>query len=92
MTKTIYVGNLPYNSTENDLRSLFEPHGMVHSVKIISDRDSGRSKGFGFVEMDMGPADSAIEALNGLSLAGRALRVNEAKERKNDAGRGRDAM
>ena len=81
MNKTIYVGNLPFNSSEMDIRDVFEQHGPVHSVKLITDRDTGRSRGFGFVEMDDENVDAAVKALNGTDLGGRSLRVNEAKER-----------
>lgn len=88
MMKTIYVGNLPYKSNEADIKAMFEPHGMVHSVKLVSDRETGRSKGFGFVEMNQAEADSAIKALNGAMVGGRTLRVNEARERRSDLGGG----
>lgn len=80
MTK-IFVGNLPFSATEPELRDLFEPHGAVLSIKIVTDRDTGRSRGFAFVEMPGSEAPQAIEALNGKSLNGRPLRVNEAQER-----------
>jgi len=79
--KTIYVGNLPFTSTEDELRDLFAQHGTVYSVKLISDRDTGRPRGFGFVDMEPHHASVAIEALNGQDFQGRALRVNEARER-----------
>ncbi len=82
MSKSIYVGNLPYSTTDAELEALFAQHGTVHSAKIISDRDTGRSRGFGFVEMDDAEAQSAIEQLNGAMFQGRTLRVNEAQERK----------
>ncbi|MGD8564447.1 MAG: RNA-binding protein [Desulfarculaceae bacterium] len=82
MGKNIYVGNLSYNSTEEDLRGLFEQYGDVQSAKVITDRDTGRSRGFGFVEMENDAADAAINALNGSELDGRALRVNEARPRE----------
>ena len=82
MGKNIYVGNLSYDSNEESLRSLFEQYGTVHSAKVITDRDTGRSRGFGFVEMDGEGSDAAIEALNGYELDGRALRVNEARPRE----------
>ncbi len=79
----IYVGNLPYETTDDDLRDLFGQHGTVQSVNIISDRDSGRSKGFGFVIMDdAAAAQNAIKALDGHELGSRALRVNEARPRE----------
>ena len=78
----IFVGNLAFSTTEQDLRQLFEPYGTIETVRIMTDRETGRSRGFGFVEMpDNRAAHSAIEALNGMSLAGRALTVNVAKER-----------
>lgn len=79
--KKIYVGNLPFSSTDQDLQDLFSQHGTVESVKVITDRETGRSRGFGFVEMDDAGADAAMEALNGTELDGRTLRVNEARER-----------
>ncbi|MGD9599520.1 MAG: RNA recognition motif domain-containing protein [Steroidobacteraceae bacterium] len=78
---TIYVGNLPFSVTEQDVRALFEPHGTVESVKLINDRDTGRPRGFGFVEMPQAQAQTAIQAMNGQEMNGRALRVNEAQER-----------
>lgn len=79
----IYVGNLSYGLSDNDLQNLFAEHGSVASAKIIQDRDTGRSKGFGFVEMpDDGDAQKAIEALNGQSVDGRNLTVNEARPRE----------
>ena len=85
----IYVGNLAYQVTDADLKTAFEAHGEVDSARVIMDRDSGRSKGFGFVEMsDSTQANAAIEALNGTELNGRALTVNEARPRE-DRGGGR---
>ena len=79
----IYVGNLSYNTTSESLRTAFEAHGEVSSAKVISDRDTGRSRGFGFVEMtDDSTAKNAIEAMNGAELDGRPLRVNEARPRR----------
>ena len=78
---TIYVGNLPFNATEQDVRALFEPHGTVDSVKLINDRETGKPRGFCFVEMASSEAQSAIQALNGQQLRGRALRINEAQDR-----------
>ena len=79
----IFVGNLSFTATEHDLHHLFEAYGAVDKVNIITDRDTGRSKGFGFVEMPEGQAaKAAIEGLNGTELAGRALTVNEAKPRE----------
>ncbi|MGE3666309.1 MAG: RNA recognition motif domain-containing protein [Steroidobacteraceae bacterium] len=78
---TIYVGNLPFSATEQDVRALFEAHGTVESVKLINDRETGRPRGFGFVEMPQGDAQGAIQATNGRDMDGRQLRVNEAQER-----------
>ena len=82
MATKIYVGNLSYNSTEDGIRQLFERHGEVLSVKMIEDRETGRSRGFGFVEMDEDAASAAIQALNGADLDGRSLKINEAKPRE----------
>ncbi len=81
MTKEIYVGNLPFSASEEDISKLFSQHGTVHSVKLVTDRDTGRPRGFGFVEMDQDEADAAIQALNGTELDGRSLRINEARKR-----------
>lgn len=79
----IFVGNLAFTTTEQDLRQLFEPYGTVDTIRIMTDRDTGRARGFGFVEMpDNRAAESAIDALNGTSLAGRVLTVNEARPRE----------
>ena len=83
MGRKIYVGNLSYNATGSDLEQLFSPHGTVQSAQVIADRDTGRSKGFGFVEMGSDDeAKAAISALNGQEADGRALTVNEAKPRE----------
>ncbi|NLX55345.1 MAG: RNA-binding protein [Planctomycetaceae bacterium] len=87
MTKKLYVGNLSFRVTSEDLRDLFAQYGNVTSASVISDRDTGRSRGFGFVEMEDG-GDAAIEALNGQDLQGRALTVNEAKPREPRRGGG----
>jgi len=79
--KSIYVGNLPFSALEDDVRDMFSTHGEVASVKLIEDRETGRFRGFGFVEMDDADAESAIEALDGKDMGGRALKVNEAKPR-----------
>lgn len=80
MSKKIYVGNLSFQTTENDITQAFSSFGPVESVSIITDRDTGRSKGFGFVQMaDQADADKAITALNGTELDGRNLTVNEAR-------------
>ena len=87
MSKKIYVGNLPFSSTEDQIRELFAPHGTVTSVKLITDRDSGQPRGFAFVEMENG-ANEAINAVNNHQLDGRALKVNEARPREAGSGRG----
>ena len=79
MSKKLFVGNLSFQTTESDISSMFAQYGAVESVQIITDRDTGRSKGFGFVVMDQEGADKAIAALNGSQVEGRALTVNEAK-------------
>jgi len=77
----LYVGNLPFSATEAEVRELFEQHGKVDSVKIINDRDTGRPRGFCFVDMPAEDAQKAIAGLGGFEMNGRALRVNEARER-----------
>jgi cold-inducible RNA-binding protein len=87
MGKKLYVGNLSYETTNTDLENLFSPHGTVQSAQVIMDRETNRSKGFGFVEMDSGEqAQAAIKALNGQEQNGRALTVNEAKPREERGG------
>jgi RNA recognition motif-containing protein len=81
MVKSIYVGNLPFSATVDQVRDLFAQYGDVASVKFINDRDTGRFRGFGFVEMEDDDAKKAIEALNGMDMGGRSLRINEAQER-----------
>lgn len=89
MSKKLYVGNLAFSSTDHDIRDLFQQHGSVESVQIITDRDTGQSRGFGFVEMsDSSEAEQAIGALNGADLGGRALVVNEARPRAERSGGG----
>ena len=89
MGKKLYVGNLSYNTSSSDLEQLFSQHGTVQSAEVIADRDSGRSKGFGFVEMGSDDeAQAAIAALNGQQHDGRALTVNEAKPKENRGGGG----
>jgi RNA recognition motif-containing protein len=89
MGRKIYVGNLSYNVTSSDLEQLFTAHGQVQSAEVISDRDTGRSKGFGFVEMSSDEeAQAAINALNGVEHDGRNLTVNEAKPKENRGGGG----
>ena len=79
MSKKIYIGNLSFQTTEDDISNALSPFGAVESVSIITDRDTGRSKGFGFVVMEEEGADKAIASLNGSQLDGRTLTVNEAK-------------
>jgi len=86
MAKKLYVGNLPFSATEEGVRELFSQYGTVQSVAIVADRETGRPRGFGFVEMD--GADEAIAALDGQDYEGRPLRVNEARERTSDGGGG----
>jgi len=86
--KNLYVGNLPHSTSETELRNLFEPHGQVERVSMVTDRETGRSRGFAFVEMtDSGEAEKAVAALNGTELGGRTLKINEAKP-KTDKPRG----
>jgi RNA recognition motif-containing protein len=88
--KNIFVGNLDFAATEASIRSLFEPYGQVDRVNLITDRDTGRSRGFAFVEMtDGAEADRAIAALNGTDLDGRALNINEARPKPQGGGGGR---
>jgi cold-inducible RNA-binding protein len=77
----IYVGNLPFSVSEADVRALFAQHGAVESVSLPTDRETGRPRGFGFVEMSAADAERAIQSLNGQQMNGRALRVNEAQEK-----------
>ncbi|WP_319468334.1 RNA-binding protein [uncultured Pseudodesulfovibrio sp.] len=81
MSKNIYVGNLPWSATEDEVRAAFEAFGEVTSVKLIEDRETGRPRGFGFVEMDDAGAVEAIDNLDGKDFGGRNLKVNEAKPR-----------
>lgn len=85
MSKNLYVGNLSYNCTADDLRELFSQHGNVSSAQVVSDRETGRSRGFGFVEMSDG-GEAAIGALNGAEFQGRTLTVNEARPRESGGG------
>jgi RNA recognition motif-containing protein len=89
LAKKLYVGNIPFTTTDADLRSMFEPHGTVTTVKVITDRETGRSRGFAFVEMDDATAAAnAIRALDGSQMGGRSLRVNEAQDRREGGGGG----
>ena len=81
MKVSLYVGNLPFSSDQTTLENLFSPYGEVLSARVMSDRDTGRSRGFGFVEMDSSNAQAAVEALDGTELDGRKLRINEAEKR-----------
>src|SRR5215471_20901113 len=87
--KNIFVGNLDFAATESSVRALFEPYGNVERVNVVTDRDTGRSRGFAFVEMtDSAQADQAIAALNGVNQNGRALNINEARPKTDGGGRG----
>jgi RNA recognition motif-containing protein len=89
MSGKIYVGNLPWSTTSSDLEAMFSPHGAVRSAEVISDRETGRSRGFGFVEMETNEGlQAAIAALNGHEINGRPLTVNEARERTPRSGGG----
>jgi len=87
--KNIFVGNLDFNTSEEELRQLFEPYGQVDRVSILTDRETGRSRGFGFVEMSSSEdGEKAIAALNGSQVGGRTLNVNEARPKAERAGSG----
>jgi RNA recognition motif-containing protein len=87
--KKLYVGNLPFSATEESLRELFEQHGSTVSVRVITDRETGRSRGFGFVEFENeGNAEKALQALDGAEMDGRSLRVNEAQDKRGGGGGG----
>ena len=91
MAKKLYVGNLPFSVSSSDLEQVFQAHGTVESAQVITDRDTGRSKGFGFVEMrNDQEAQEAIQALNGQEFNGRALTVNEARPREDRGGSRRE--
>jgi RNA recognition motif-containing protein len=85
MTK-LYVGNLPFSATEDTVRALFAKHGTVEKVSLITDRDTGRPRGFAFVEMSNADASRAMQALNGTDMDGRSLKVNEAQDRERSGG------
>jgi RNA recognition motif-containing protein len=85
--KRLYVGNLSFDATTDSVRAAFEAFGTVYDVSLVTDRDTGRPRGFGFVEMDDAAAVKAIEGLNGKDFGGRALTVNEARERTDRGGR-----
>ncbi len=89
LSKKLYVGNIPFSTTEDELRAVFAQHGSVESVAVITDRETGRARGFAFVEMaDADAADNAIRGLDGTDLGGRSLRVNEAQDRRGGGGGG----
>ncbi len=89
MGKKLYVGNIPFSATEEDLRDVFGRHGGVESVAVITDRETGRPRGFAFVEMsEASEAEDAIRALDGSDLGGRSIRVNEAQDRRGGGGGG----
>jgi RNA recognition motif-containing protein len=89
LSNKLYVGNLPFTTTEDELRGVFEQHGSVSSVNVITDRETGRPRGFAFVEMDdASAAQAAMRALDGSELGGRSLRVNEAQDRRGGGGGG----
>jgi len=87
MTK-LYVGNLPFSATEDTLRALFAEHGTVEKLSLVNDRETGRPRGFGFVEMSSADASRAMQALNGKDFGGRPLKVNEAQDRPRTGGGG----
>jgi RNA recognition motif-containing protein len=87
MTK-LYVGNLPFSATEEAVRTLFAAHGTVEKVSLINDRDTGRPRGFGFIEMSNADASRAMQALNGKDMDGRALKINEAQDKPRGGGGG----
>ncbi|MCP4572901.1 MAG: RNA-binding protein [bacterium] len=86
--KKLYVGNLPFSATEDEITQMFGEHGTVHSVALINDRETGRPRGFGFVEVDDDALQAMIQNLDGKELGGRALRVNEAQDRRGGGGGG----
>jgi len=84
----LYVGNLPFSATEEAVKALFSKHGTVEKVSLITDRDTGRPRGFGFVEMSNADASRAMQALNGTDLDGRSLKINEAQDKQRSGGGG----
>jgi RNA recognition motif-containing protein len=84
----LFVGNLPFSATEESVRALFAPHGTIDSLALINDRETGRPRGFGFIEMSNADAARAMQALNGKDFDGRALKVNEAQARDRSSGGG----
>jgi RNA recognition motif-containing protein len=85
-TKRLFVGNLPFTTTADELRQAFAAHGTVHDVSLVSDRETGRSRGFAFVDMDAQGAQAAIEALNSKEFGGREIRVDEAHAKRSSTG------
>jgi RNA recognition motif-containing protein len=88
----LFVGNLPFTATEDSVRALFSPHGTIDSLALINDRETGRPRGFGFIEMPNADAARAMQALNGKDFEGRALKVNEAQARERSSGGSRDGQ
>ena len=86
--KKLYVGNLPFTATEDEITQMFGEHGTVHSVALINDRETGRPRGFGFVEVDDDALQTMIQNLDGKEMGGRALRVNEAEDKRRGGGFG----
>ncbi len=86
--KKLYIGNLPFTATEDEIKELFGAHGDVHSVALINDRETGRPRGFGFIEMDDAAAMAAQQALDGQEMGGRSLKVNEAQDKPRGGGGG----
>ncbi len=86
--KKLYIGNLPFTATEDEVRELFGQHGNVHSVALINDRETGRPRGFGFIEVDDDALSAMIQNLDGKEMGGRALRVNEAQDKPRGGGGG----
>jgi RNA recognition motif-containing protein len=84
----LFIGNLPFSATEQSVRALFEPHGEITSLALINDRETGRPRGFGFIEMSSDAAAKAMQALNGRDFEGRALKVNEAQAKERNGGGG----
>jgi RNA recognition motif-containing protein len=84
----LFVGNLPFSATEQSVRALFEPHGTIESIALINDRETGRPRGFGFVEMSSSDASKAMQALNGKDFDGRPVKVNEAQSKERGGGGG----
>jgi RNA recognition motif-containing protein len=84
----LFIGNLPFSATEQSVRALFEPHGAIVSLALITDRETGHPRGFGFIEMSNADASKAMQALNGKDFEGRALKVNEAQAKERSGGGG----